>query len=517
MCNRWCLDFARRLPPLLAKGTRMLEVGSRNVNGSVRDILEPHGASYCGVDIEAGPGVDQVLDVVNLDQAFAADSFEVVITTEMLEHCPDWKEALRQMVRVLKPGGLLLLTTRSPGFALHGYPHDYWRFSRGNIQNIFSSLGEILVLQDDLTLNWPCGIGVIVQCSMDEKARNQWGKSLAEVEIKAVDPERDRPDRHRPPVPVEDSKTEKVVRSLDDRLKSMLWRSGARAIFNRLGLNVTPANFYSPLPSVEDIRNSFEYAGATIPYADCPFIDNGYFGTFLNELMPYSAEFTPPREGNVENPLETGGYYWKAPAFNYSDAMAYYCIIRKAKPKKIVEVGSGFSTLIADAAVRRNREDDAEGEIICIEPYPKSWLGSIASVSEVKERPVQEVPVAWFQDTLADGDILFIDSTHVAKTGSDCLWLYLKVLPALKKRLMIHAHDIFLPHGYPMDWLLEKHIYWNEQYLLQALLTDNPRCRACWGSNWNLIYHPDRLKSFMGGKQIGGGGSFWWEQGTSGQ
>ena len=109
------------------KGRHVAEAGAYNVNGSARQAIEALGpASYTGTDITAGPGVDQVLDAASLHEL---GKFDVVVSTEMLEHAEDWQAAMAGMIRALAPGGTLLLTTRSVGFPYHGYPSDCWRFS----------------------------------------------------------------------------------------------------------------------------------------------------------------------------------------------------------------------------------------------------------------------------------------------------------------------------------------------------------------------------------------------------
>lgn len=111
------------------RGRTVLEVGSYNVNGTVRPLVEAlEPAEYLGVDMAPGDRVDQVVDATALAEEFGADAFDVVICTEMLEHAADWKACLLAMAEVLRPGGLLLLTTRSPGFKYHGFPDDHWRF-----------------------------------------------------------------------------------------------------------------------------------------------------------------------------------------------------------------------------------------------------------------------------------------------------------------------------------------------------------------------------------------------------
>lgn len=133
------------------RGKSVLEVGSYDVNGSPRSIIMPLGpGSYVGVDFQAGPGVDRVIDASRLQHEFGFDSFDIVLSTEMLEHAKDWKGAVTSMKRVLKPGGLLVITTRGPGFPYHGYPHDYWRYTSSHFTDIFGDFFVKLLKQDPL-------------------------------------------------------------------------------------------------------------------------------------------------------------------------------------------------------------------------------------------------------------------------------------------------------------------------------------------------------------------------------
>lgn len=135
-------------------GRRVLEVGSQDVNGSVRPDVERFGpAIYLGVDQAPGAGVDQVVDATRLYAVFGRDSWDVVISTEMLEHAKDWRGCLANMVSVLRPGGLLVLTTRSPGFPYHGFPEDHWRFPVATMGRI---IAEASLEQLDLVPDWEC-------------------------------------------------------------------------------------------------------------------------------------------------------------------------------------------------------------------------------------------------------------------------------------------------------------------------------------------------------------------------
>lgn len=131
------------------RGRSVLEVGAADFNGTPRSVLERHEpAKYMGVDLYPGKGVDLVVGVSFLVDRFGPESFDVVVSTEMLEHVQDWRWAVSQLKRVTGPGGRLLVTTRSPGFYYHGYPHDFWRFTEADFAHIFSDFEDVHVEPD---------------------------------------------------------------------------------------------------------------------------------------------------------------------------------------------------------------------------------------------------------------------------------------------------------------------------------------------------------------------------------
>jgi SAM-dependent methyltransferase len=148
--NKACVAFGtHQLTASDIRGRAVMEVGSRNVNGSLRSHVEGLGpASYIGVDILRGPGVDEVCPVDHLLERFGPDSFDVVFSTEMLEHVRDWRAAVTNLKGVTKPGGILLITTRSQGFGFHGYPFDFWRFEIADMAAIFADF-ELIALEPD--------------------------------------------------------------------------------------------------------------------------------------------------------------------------------------------------------------------------------------------------------------------------------------------------------------------------------------------------------------------------------
>jgi SAM-dependent methyltransferase len=150
MCNQTGIEFgARVLTAERVAGRDVIDVGALDVNGSLRPVVEPLGpARYLGVDIEKGPGVDEVVPAERLVSRYGREAFDVVITTEMVEHTRDWQTVVTNLKGVLRPGGLLLLTTRSPGFKYHAYPYDFWRYEPADLRTIFADL-EILTIEED--------------------------------------------------------------------------------------------------------------------------------------------------------------------------------------------------------------------------------------------------------------------------------------------------------------------------------------------------------------------------------
>ena len=151
MCNRDCIYFGvKNLSIAEVEGKRIIEVGSYDTNGSLRPIIESWGkpAQYVGIDILKGPGVDIVCKAEELTQIFGEEGFDVVISTELLEHVRDWRTVVSNIKKVCKPNGVILITTRSKGFRYHGFPYDFWRYELDDLKTIFSDC-QIENLQKD--------------------------------------------------------------------------------------------------------------------------------------------------------------------------------------------------------------------------------------------------------------------------------------------------------------------------------------------------------------------------------
>ena len=164
-----------------------------------------------------------------------------------------------------------------------------------------------------------------------------------------------------------------------------------------------------------------------------------------------------------KNDLE---YYYKNGSFESGDGEYLYNIIRLKKPSTFVEIGSGFSTLIANSAIKKNNNACKH---ICIEPYEVKWIAQLDV--QVIRKKVEEIDMGIFTSLQKD-DILFIDSSHIIRPQGDVLLEYLEILPQLNPGVIIHVHDIFTPKDYLDKFVYTNHYMWNEQYLLEALLTN---------------------------------------------
>lgn len=186
-------------------------------------------------------------------------------------------------------------------------------------------------------------------------------------------------------------------------------------------------------------------------------------------------------------------FYFNNGTFESGDAEYWYNLIRMKKPRRIYEIGSGNSTLMAIRAIRKNEEEipGYECKHVCIEPYEMPWLES-TGVSVVRAK-VENLDRGFFSE-LGDDDILFIDSSHVIRPQGDVLFEYLELLPSLRKGVIVHVHDIFSPRDYPEDWVKNEVRFWNEQYLLEAFLTSNRDWKIIGALNFLHHNYYERMK-----------------------
>jgi len=248
----------------------------------------------------------------------------------------------------------------------------------------------------------------------------------------------------------------------------------------------SPGGFYSPIPSKRDIKkyNFNAPLPETLPGIDLnteeQLILLDSFEPFYKEL-PFNDEKT-----------EGFRYYYKNDAYCHSDAIFLYCMIRHLKPKRLIEIGSGFSSSVT----LDTNEKFMNNPINCtfIEPYPVTLESLLtnddkSNVTLIKKQ-LQGVPIDVFKE-LKENDILFVDSTHVSKFNSDVNYILHKILPALEKGVYIHFHDVFYPFEYPQEWLMAGWA-WNEQYMLRAFLEYN--------KNFEIVFFNTYLESMFEAK-----------------
>ena len=288
-----------------------------------------------------------------------------------------------------------------------------------------------------------------------------------------------------------------LVRWMTPRLRFIwhdpdLWR-----YVEAQGYHVTPVHFYQPIPDTGTLDAVYRDRSAMV---GIDWIESSQLELLCEVFPPYADEYR-----QFQSDFQADGRFsGRRLEFVGYDPYVYHCMIRRFQPEHIVEVGAGFSTLVAANAARLNDST----EITAIEPYPNNFLSSLAGEIQHVKRGAQDIEIEFFE-RLKENDILFIDSSHVVKTGSDVCYLILEVLPRLQSGVIVHFHDIFLPFDYPRHWLEKRRVFWNEQYLVQAWLVHNQRARILFANRYMSERHKDLLMKAFPSETRNGGGSLW--------
>jgi predicted O-methyltransferase YrrM len=263
-----------------------------------------------------------------------------------------------------------------------------------------------------------------------------------------------------------------------------------------------PGHYYSAIPSLED-REAFLAQHSLKPEMRGLNLNAELQLDLLRQFRDYYQE--SPFQDTKSEDLR---YYYINPSYSYTDALTLYSMLRKFKPRRIIEIGSGYSSCVMLDTAERFLDDTVN--FTFIEPYPE-LLHSLIKEQDKKHTilPVklQDVDRDIFK-SLGKNDILFVDSTHVSKLGSDVNRIMFEILPILQQGVLIHFHDIFWPFEYPSDWI-KKGFAWNEAYILRAFLEFNDSFEILFFASFLHNHHHDWFEENMPLWLKNSGGNIW--------
>ena len=257
----------------------------------------------------------------------------------------------------------------------------------------------------------------------------------------------------------------------------------ARKIFRSVGIYPIRDHYYEPLFNLQKLQHSLR-EDRLLPGIDWRLAEQQKIlknFTFADELRKMKSLSKSETQYSFDNDT-----------FRAGDSEYLYNMIRFYKPRRLIEIGSGNSTLMAIAGIRQNQQEESsyQCEHICIEPFERPWLEklNIKLVRKLVENVNREI----FQ-SLEENDILFIDSSHMIRPQGDVLCEYLEILPILKPGVFVHVHDIFSPKDYLDQWLQQDMKLWNEQYLLEAFMSHYSQFKIIGALNYLKYHNPKGL------------------------
>lgn len=265
--------------------------------------------------------------------------------------------------------------------------------------------------------------------------------------------------------------------------KRRLWDSGAavkayalaRRAAERVGLQLVLKTYYSPIPDLSTLPPGiWEEAD---PMRGIDFDLDAQLERMRERLAGAIGEFAAADEHGR-------GYEELNASYPLPDARLLYAIVRELKPASIVELGSGQTSRVIAQACAANAAEGSESRFRAFDPFPTAVDETLPGLAALERTPAQEVPETVFTE-LSAGDILFVDTTHTVKIGSDVNRIILRVLPLLAPGVLVHFHDICLPYEYSRYLFEDYALYWAEQYMLQAFLAMNP--------SYEILYATDAL------------------------
>jgi len=251
-------------------------------------------------------------------------------------------------------------------------------------------------------------------------------------------------------------------------------------LFFKLGMIPVVNHYYEPFPNLKDIK------------------DNNHPRVLPGLKFNIHSQLDLLKKFNFRDELslipfdKREGYYYDNQSFGIGDGEAYYSLIRYLKPKKIIEIGGGFSTMLAELALKKNLVENPDHDCVqyCIEPFEFDNLEQL-NIKLIKSKA--ESISKDFYLGLERNDILFIDSSHIIKPDEDVLFEILEILPILNLGVFVHFHDIFTPYNYPKKWVTEELRLWNEQFMLEGFLSHNDHFDIKLSMAYLNSIHPEKL------------------------
>lgn len=239
----------------------------------------------------------------------------------------------------------------------------------------------------------------------------------------------------------------------------------SKFILKKIGIFPIIKNYYEPVFDFDNLKYDLN-SKRSLPGINMNINEQ----IKLLDNLDYYNEL---QELNFNKFLDNSKFYIKNNFFEGGDADVYYQMIRYFKPRKIIEIGSGYSSLVALEAIKNNlNKENFKTNLTCIEPYENKWLeeSGIKVIREKVEDVNEDLIIS-----LKKNDILFVDSSHVIKPQGDILKIFLEILPKLNQGVLVHIHDIFTPRDYPSKWLENENRFYNEQYLFETIMDHSSR------------------------------------------
>lgn len=251
-------------------------------------------------------------------------------------------------------------------------------------------------------------------------------------------------------------------------------------------------HYYSPVPDIADLRARHVWDRRS-PLAGIDMREQQQL-VLLAELGRESGAECRWRHGPSGDDAE---FYTDNPSFSYGCAAATHSVIRKLRPRRVIEIGSGFSSRVIAAALRMNEKDSGErAEYTVVDPFPGKSLERLPGVGNLLRQRVELLETDLFR-TLGENDVLFVDSGHTVRAGSDVNFLVLDVLPVLNPGVVVHFHDIPLPYEYAEVYFTNPRfrMFWTEGYLLQAFLCHNTAYEILLAMNFLMRDHATAFRA----------------------